>query len=106
MKHLEDDRLENEKLKTKVLEDERNVKHLEAIIEQRDYEITKLKQVISLHETLSLEIQDRFQTEYSVCLLCGSQTDFNLPNYGRNAIEYIAFYFEFVSICLLSFLII
>ncbi|XP_013394933.1 ERC protein 2 isoform X1 [Lingula anatina] len=43
VKHLEEDRLEMERIRAKLMEDERTVKQLEGLLEQRDKEIVQLK---------------------------------------------------------------
>ena len=45
VKHLEEDRHEAERLQGKVLEEQRRIKQLEGILEQRDHEMAQLKEV-------------------------------------------------------------
>ena len=45
MKQLEDDRLENDRLRTQIIQDERKIKQLENILQERDNEVSRLKLV-------------------------------------------------------------
>ena len=45
MKQLEDDRLENDRLRAQVIQDERKIKQLENILQERDNEVSRLKVV-------------------------------------------------------------
>ncbi len=45
VKQLEEDRLENDRLRGSIIQDERKIKHLENILQERDNEISRLKLV-------------------------------------------------------------
>ena len=45
VKQLEDDRLENDRLRAQVIQDERKIKQLENILQERDNEVSRLKVV-------------------------------------------------------------
>ena len=45
VKHIEDDRMEQERMRTTIVEEERRIMQLEGILEQRDLEISVLKEV-------------------------------------------------------------
>ena len=43
VKQLEEDRLENDKLRAQIIHDERKIKQLENILQERDNEVSRLK---------------------------------------------------------------
>ena len=48
VKQLEDDRLENDRLRTQIIQDERKIKQLENILQERDNEVSRLKVVSTI----------------------------------------------------------
>ncbi len=53
MKQLEEDRLENDRLRTQLIQDERKMKTLESLLQERDNEISRLKLVSSRRTALA-----------------------------------------------------